>query len=123
MPCVATERSGLPLPRVAQRNQYFYLGETVLIEVPSAANFVVSTYVMVEMAEQGNEGLVYGLLTTTTNLGSPLGNAIGNALFGSFSPSLSDSANYIADAPAFRPRVGGNIRGHERAILPHGAGR
>jgi len=84
------------------RNQYFYLGETVLIEVPSAANFVVSTYVMVEMAEAGNEGLVYGLLTTTNNLGGPLGNAIGNYLFGSFTPSLSDSDNYIADTPAFR---------------------
>ena len=135
------------------RNQYFYLGETVLIEVPAAANFVVSTcanrrrcslplqqlsdgrhatctathrysplltatyrysdvavavsplpllavtfrysYVMVEMAESGNEGLVYGLLTTTNNLGGPLGNAIGNYLFGAFTPSLSDSANYI----------------------------
>lgn len=32
------------------RNQYFYLGETVLYEVPAAANFVVSTYVIVEMA-------------------------------------------------------------------------
>ena len=31
------------------RNQYFYLGETVLIEVPAAANFVVSTFVIVEM--------------------------------------------------------------------------
>ena len=31
------------------RNQYFYLGETVLVEVPAAANFVVSTFVIVEM--------------------------------------------------------------------------
>ncbi len=53
------------------RNQYFYLGETVLIEIPAAANFVVSTFVVVEMAESGNEGLVYGLLTTTHNLGGP----------------------------------------------------
>ena len=37
------------------RNQYFYLGETVLIEIPAAANFVVATFVIVEMAEGGNE--------------------------------------------------------------------
>ena len=60
------------------RNQYFYLGETVLVEVPAAANFVVSTFVIVEMAEEGSEGLVYGLLTTTANLGEPFGNAISN---------------------------------------------
>ena len=37
------------------RNQYFYLGETVLYEVPSAANFVVATFIIVEMADEGNE--------------------------------------------------------------------
>ena len=44
--------------------QYFYLGETVLMEVPKAANFVVGTFVIVEMATDGTEGLVYGMLTT-----------------------------------------------------------
>ena len=57
------------------------------------------------MAEEGNEGLVYGLLTTTANLGAPAARAIGNQLFGLFRPSLSDSANYIADTPAFRRTV------------------
>ena len=57
------------------------------------------------MAEEGNEGLVYGLLTTTANLGAPVARAIGNQLFGLFRPSLSDSANYIADTPAFRRTV------------------
>ena len=33
-------------------------GETVLVEIPSAANFVVSTFIMVEMAEDGVEGMV-----------------------------------------------------------------
>ena len=60
------------------RNQYFYLGETVLVEIPAAANFVVSTFVIVEMAENCNEGLVYGLLTTTHNLGGPFARAIAN---------------------------------------------
>ncbi|KAH8074604.1 hypothetical protein JL721_2171 [Aureococcus anophagefferens] len=39
------------------RDQYFYLGETVLVEIPAAANFVVSTFVIVEMAEGGDEGI------------------------------------------------------------------
>eukprot|EP00622_Pseudochattonella_farcimen_P003310 FR738455.1.p1 GENE.FR738455.1~~FR738455.1.p1 ORF type:complete len:181 (+),score=12.38 FR738455.1:2-544(+) len=90
------------------RNQYFHLGETVLAEIPAAANFVVSTFVIVEMAQDGDEGIVYGLLTTTYNLGSPFAQAISNQLFGVtfFSPSLSDSANYIEDEPSFRREVG-----------------
>jgi len=87
------------------RNQYFYLGEAVLYEVPNAANFVVSTFVMVEMADEGNEGLVYGLLTTTGNLGGPVGNALGNWVFGAFRPALSDSDNYVDDSPEFRMTV------------------
>jgi len=87
------------------RNQYFYLGETVLVEFPLAANFVVSTFVIVEMAEDGNEGMVYGLLTTTGNLGGPVARAIGNQLYTVFQPSLSDSRNYIRDTPAFRNTV------------------
>ena len=87
------------------RNQYFYLGETVLYEVPSAANFVVATFIIVEMADEGNEGMVYGLLTTTANLGEPFGNAISNQLFGLFQPALSDSDNYIEDTQRFRNMV------------------
>lgn len=87
------------------RNQYFYLGEAVLIEVPAAASFVVSTYVMVEMADGGNEGLVYGLLTTASNLGNPFAQALSNQIFGAFPEDLSDPANYIADTSSFRMQV------------------
>jgi hypothetical protein len=48
----------------------------------------VSTFYIVEMSDANNEGLVYGLLTTTANLGSPLGRAIGNQVYRAFSPSL-----------------------------------
>jgi hypothetical protein len=72
------------------------------VEVPTAANFIVSTFIVVEMAETGNEGLVYGMLTTAANLGGPLGRAIGNQLFTLFQPSLSDSHNYEKDTPEFR---------------------
>ena len=79
-----------------------------------------------QMADDGNEGLVYGLLTTIGNLGSPVAQAISNQVsalpcapayidsrstapvfvpdlspptiqvFAQFTPSLDDSANYVA---------------------------
>ena len=87
------------------RNQYFYLGETILDEIPSAFNFVVSTFIIVEMADKGNEGMVYGLLTTVSNLGNPFSRAVSNAIFGLFTPKLSDSQNYIEDSYLFRHTV------------------
>ena len=51
----------------------------------------------VHVGQDGLEGLVYGLLTTTHNLGGPVARAIGNQLYGRFNPSISDSSNYIAD--------------------------
>lgn len=91
------------------RNQYFYLGETVLIEVPAAANFVVSSFVIVEMANDGNEGLVYGLMTTAQNLGYPFATAFSSQLFRLFRPALSDAKNYIEDTPSFRKAVFGSF--------------
>jgi len=87
------------------RNQYFYLGESILDEIPAAANFVVGTFIIVEMADTGNEGLTYGLLTTISNLGSPFSRAVGNQIFGLFEPNLSDSTNYEADTQEFRNTV------------------
>ena len=88
------------------RNQYFYLGETLLSELPDAAFFVVSCFVIVEMADEANAGLVYGLLTTVSNLGKSLPSALSNQLFGAFRPALSDASNYLAsrggDQPCFR---------------------
>ena len=87
------------------RNQYFYLGETVLVEIPAAANFVVATFYIVEMSDSHNEGLVYGLLTTIHNLGSPFARAIANQLYQGFRPSLSDRENYEQDSEEFRDTV------------------
>ncbi|KAJ8602355.1 hypothetical protein CTAYLR_004242 [Chrysophaeum taylorii] len=87
------------------RNQYFFMGEEVVVEIPNAVNFVVSTFVIVEMAEGGNEGIVYGLLTTMGNLGGPVSNAISNQIFGLFEPDLSDNRNYVRDAVSFRSVV------------------
>merc|ERR1711862_1007062 len=86
-----------------------YLGETILDDIPAAANFVVSTFIIVEMADKGNEGLVYGLLTTISNLSSPFSRAVGNQIFGLFEPNLSDSKNYVQDEPHFRNVVAGSF--------------
>ena len=88
------------------RNQYFFLDDGLITAIPSAMNFVVSTYVMVELAEPGTEGITYGLLTTASNLGGPVSSAISNWLFGAFHPSLSDSRNYVEHEPSLRsPRT------------------
>lgn len=87
------------------RNQYFFCGEILLNEIPAAVNFVVSTFVIVEMAEGGDEGTIYGLLTTTANLGSPAASAVSNQLFGALFPGLSDSANYLNPPLRFEAAV------------------
>lgn len=87
------------------RNQYFYLGESVLLDIPEAMNFVVGTFVIVEMASEGTEGIVFGLLTTAHNVGTPIGRAIGNQVYQAFTPSLDETENYIDDSYDFRNTV------------------
>jgi len=87
------------------RNQYFFLGETVLVEVPAAARFLMTTFVVVEMAADGQEGITYGLLTTLHNLGGPVAQAISNSFFGTIRPSLSDANNYVLDTKEVRDAV------------------
>jgi hypothetical protein len=88
------------------RNQYFFLGEAFLVSLPRATSFVVSIYVIVELAEEGGEGLAYGVLTTIGNLSGPLSTVLSNYIFGHFFfPSLSDSKNYVDDTPEFRNEV------------------
>lgn len=91
------------------RNQYFYLTEKLVTYLPGAVFLVVSCFVMVEMATDGNEGLVYGLLSTVSNCGQALATAISNQLFGAFHPALSHSANY-------NPQRGGDQRCFRRVV-------
>ena len=87
------------------RNQYFFLGETFVVELPAATQFLVTTFVVVEAADRDNGGLVYGLLTTAHNIGLSFARPLSNQIFGSWRPSLSDSANFIRDKPSFRSIV------------------
>jgi len=87
------------------RNQYFFLGEMVIVMVPAAARFLMTTFVVVEIAQNGQEGITYGLMTTLHNLGGPMAQAISNSIFATFEPSLSDAANYKLDTPQVRTAV------------------
>lgn len=53
------------------RSQWFWLGVPIAINVPAGISFIIGTYVVVELASDGNEGAVYGLLTMVSNLSSP----------------------------------------------------
>jgi len=86
------------------RNQYFYLGETVVVMVPAAARFMVTTFVVVEVAKDGQEGMTYSLLTMMHNLGGPMARAFSNQIFAWFD-GLSEVDNYVSDTPSFRNTV------------------
>jgi MFS family permease len=66
------------------RNQWFWLGTPILEELPSAMNFLISAFVVVEMADLGNEAAVYGLLTTISNLSSPFASCLSKNVNGLF---------------------------------------
>jgi len=83
------------------RNQYFYLGEAIVTMVPAAARFMVTSFVVVEVAPKGQEGLTYGLLTTLHNLGGPVARGISNQVMTIF-PGIAQPENYIKDTPEFR---------------------
>ena len=89
------------------RNQYFFLCD-VLLELPTAVEFLVTTYYVVEAADAHNGGMVYGLLTTAHNIGLSLAPVIANQIFGLFPMNLSDSANFIEDSTRFRKVVAGS---------------
>lgn len=58
------------------RNEWFWLGLPVVEQLPNSIGFVVSTYVVVELADVGNEAAIYGLVTTVSNLSGPFGSTI-----------------------------------------------
>lgn len=58
------------------RNEWFWLGLPIVEQLPNTIGFVVSTYVVVELADVGNEGAIYGLITTVSNLSSPFAGTI-----------------------------------------------
>ncbi|KAF0699502.1 Aste57867_9924 [Aphanomyces stellatus] len=58
------------------RNQWFYTGTGLVENIPDGVRFIVGTYCAVEVADIGNEGATYGLITTMNNLASPFASVI-----------------------------------------------
>ncbi|KAE9341918.1 hypothetical protein PF008_g10404 [Phytophthora fragariae] len=58
------------------RSPYFWLGTPILEQIPLGVIFIVSSFIIVELATEGHEGAMYGLLTTVYNLSIPFATAI-----------------------------------------------
>ncbi|RLO12470.1 hypothetical protein DYB28_000812, partial [Aphanomyces astaci] len=63
---------------------------------------IVTTFVIVELAEVGNEGITYGLLTTVSNLPLVFGPVVANVIFGQFKV---DNVYIEADSADARTQV------------------
>ncbi|RHY02980.1 hypothetical protein DYB36_008011 [Aphanomyces astaci] len=72
------------------RNQWFYLGVPLTEQLPAGINWAVNVFVIVELAEDGHEGIVYGLLTTVGNLPGIFGSVLTNIYCAQFDVSSSD---------------------------------
>ncbi|CEG38278.1 Protein of unknown function DUF1688 [Plasmopara halstedii] len=75
------------------RNQWFWLGLPVVESIPLGINFIVSSFVVVELANEGNEAAIYGLLTTVGNLSNPFSATLTKAINKSFAVSNRDILN------------------------------
>jgi len=87
------------------RNQYFYLGEAIVGNVPKAALTLVANLMIIELSERGREGMCFGLIATLQNASLPLATVVSNQIYGLFRPNLSELENYMADTPQFRSTV------------------
>ncbi|KAF0697320.1 Aste57867_11979 [Aphanomyces stellatus] len=72
------------------RNQYFQTIVHSFEGVPSATIFLFGVYLLAEVAEVGNEGLVFALLTSCSNLATPLSTVLAKTVDSFFSARLQD---------------------------------
>ncbi|EQC40210.1 hypothetical protein SDRG_02858 [Saprolegnia diclina VS20] len=84
------------------RNQWFYLGVPLAEQLPQGVLFIVTTFVIVELAEIGNEGVVYGLLTTVSNLPAAVGPVLSSIICAHFQV---DEDSIVSDTPEVRVQV------------------
>ncbi|KAG3248933.1 hypothetical protein PI124_g6412 [Phytophthora idaei] len=75
------------------RSQWFWLGVPVVENLPSGMAFVIGTYVIVELAEDGNEGAVYGLVGSVSNLAIPFASTITKNVDSAFDVANADIAS------------------------------
>ncbi|CAK4116579.1 unnamed protein product [Aphanomyces euteiches] len=68
----------------------FIVAAPLASEFPRAVQFILTMFTIVQIADQGNEGLVFGTLTTCSNMASPIGTMLSNILGGVFHLDRSD---------------------------------
>ncbi|EGZ14469.1 hypothetical protein PHYSODRAFT_505585 [Phytophthora sojae] len=66
------------------RNQWFWLGPPIAVQLPYGVGWIISTFCVVELAQVGNEAAVYGLVTTVTNVAMPFASSLTLAIDGPF---------------------------------------
>ncbi|KAG6616118.1 uncharacterized protein IUM83_03678 [Phytophthora cinnamomi] len=66
------------------RNQWFWLGPPIVVQLPYGVGWIISTYVVVELAGMGNEAAVYGLITTVSNVAQPFATSLTLLIDGQF---------------------------------------
>ncbi|KDO29772.1 hypothetical protein SPRG_19691 [Saprolegnia parasitica CBS 223.65] len=84
------------------RSPYFYLGAPLVESVPLGIQYIVTTFLIAEVAGVGNEGMMVGLFMTTFNLPSTVGPVLANMLYASFEV---DATSITADSMATRYQV------------------
>ncbi|OQS01752.1 Folate-Biopterin Transporter (FBT) Family [Achlya hypogyna] len=107
---VATTLSGNAIDALVQfttifdvlRNQWWYLGVPLAENLPFSMQFIVTTFIIVELAEEGSEGIMYGLMTTVSNMPAVLGPVVANAIFSHF--DVEEEA-IVADSDHVRAQV------------------
>ncbi|EGZ14476.1 hypothetical protein PHYSODRAFT_506946 [Phytophthora sojae] len=66
------------------RNQWFWLGPPIAVQLPYGVGWIISTFCVVELAQVGNEAAVYGLITTVSNVAQPFATSLTLAIDGPF---------------------------------------
>ncbi|KAF0718914.1 Aste57867_1393 [Aphanomyces stellatus] len=82
------------------RNPWFYTGVTLTDQIPTGVRFIVSVFVATELADLGNEGAVYGLVTTINNLATPTATVLYKSLDSYFN---YDDSKFRAEVNATTP--------------------
>ncbi|OQS03079.1 folate-Biopterin Transporter (FBT) family [Thraustotheca clavata] len=84
------------------RSQYFYLGAPLAEAFPNGIAFIVTTFLIAELAGIGNEGMMCGLFMTTFNLPQVVGPVIGNIIYSHFTV---DAESLAQDSESTRYQV------------------
>ncbi|KAL0582638.1 hypothetical protein ABG067_007376 [Albugo candida] len=72
------------------RSQWFWLGIPLAEYLPQAIGTIIASYVVVELAEEGSESAMYGLLTSSANIGSPFASTLAKAVDSHFDVTNED---------------------------------